>query len=344
MVEGALAGSAETRMYIHIGLPKTGTTSLRDFFRRNNEVLRRRGVVYPDTTRSNLGNATPAATALLGEAAYFAASHPKYASKDLDFEECWRELTDAARPGKALLVSSEEFSFVPPAKLFHATASDGFEKRILVYLRRQDRALEAKYQQKVRNNQFLGTIEQYVHDAIVDRNPERGCFYYREFVTDLWNVFGRDRVHVIPYKEGRPPRWLFATALEALGLSFDSAYELPPRRNPSLHPLFVEYLRRRSLAGGYPDDLVRLLFNLANAQETLTAGIPSGILSSSLRERVRSEFEEENTWLAAEIDAVSSAEMFGMDSGPSHFVAAQHEGRLDELDKAVTSASLQAPA
>ncbi len=167
------------------------------------------------------------------------ASHPKYAGERFDFDECWRELIAAAQPDTALLVSSEDLSAVPPTQLREATAGDGFEKRIILYLRRQDRAIEAYYQQDVRLARFSGSIDEYV-DEIVDRNPALGRFQYRELVSGLRAEFGRDRVQVLHYEEDREREWRFASALKALGLSLDPSYELTPPRNRSLHPLFLE--------------------------------------------------------------------------------------------------------
>jgi hypothetical protein len=66
--------------YIHIGLPKTGSTSLQAFFRANRDILDERGIIYPDTTGRDVGNATPAVLALDGEfPEYFRATHPRYA-------------------------------------------------------------------------------------------------------------------------------------------------------------------------------------------------------------------------------------------------------------------------
>src|SRR5215207_1964953 len=268
--------------YIHIGLPKTGTTSLQGFFRSNRKALSDRGVVYPATTGSamleaadalldpsefsdveefrptlrrfwkkhdlsNVGNGTPSAFALLSESPAIRASNPKYVSPRLDFKTCWRELNQQAEPGKALLVSSEELAAIPARELHHRAAFDGRKKRIIVYLRQQDFAIEATYSQAVRTGLFTGTIDEYVDDVLFNRNRARGIFDYRTLVSDCWQAFGREHVHVFLFEEDCGPEWIFTTALDSLGLWLDSKFDIPRPLNRSLHPLFVEYLRRSLL-------------------------------------------------------------------------------------------------
>ena len=38
-----------TTVYLHIGFPKTGTSAIQNFFRKNSGELRRNKVLYPDS-------------------------------------------------------------------------------------------------------------------------------------------------------------------------------------------------------------------------------------------------------------------------------------------------------
>ena len=353
--------------YVHIGLPKTGSTSLQAFFRKNRRALSNRGVVYPATTGStmldaadalldrsefsdveefrttlrrfwkqhdlaNVGNGTASAFALLSENPAIRASNPKYASPRLDFETCWRELSQQAEQDEVLLVSSEELAAISPLELQHRAAFDAREKRIIVYLRRQDFAIEAAYSQAVRTGLFRGTIDEYVEDVLINRNPARGIFDYRKLVSDCWEAFGRQHVRVFLFEEDRDSQWIFATALEALGLPLDSDLDLPERSNPSLQPLFVEYLRRSLIAGRWGWPLVRRVNQLTRDPD-LSIGGPRGLLSRESRARVRSHFDDDNEWLASEL-FVEPRELFISDAYPEQFVADEYDGYFELLDQA----------
>jgi hypothetical protein len=320
--------------YIHIGLPKTGTTSLQAFFHVNREALRTRGVVYPRTAGSYGGNGTPSAFALLGETpAYFRASNPNYASPQLDFEACWGELIDQAEAEKALLVSSEEFAFVPPSELRQRSAFDARAKSILVYLRRQDEAIEASYLQQVLAGLYRGTIDDYLDDVLVNRNPDQGPFDYRTLISECWEAFGRANVHVYTFQKRRGFDWIFATALDAIGLRLDSKFKLPKPRNPSLHPLFVEYLRRRLIAGTWHSGLVNNMRALSR-EPAFTEGVPRRLLSHDLRERVLDHFNEDNRWLASQLPGDVPQLFIDDGSHPEQFVAEQYGERFEILEQA----------
>ena len=358
--------------YIHIGLPKTGSTSLQAFFRINREALRSRGVVYPVTTGSTMleaaetlfnptefrdvdhfremlrhswkkhdlakrGNAAPSAFALLTETPAFRAigRSDVPTSPRLDFETCWRELSQQAESDKALLVSSEELGAVSPFELRWRTAFDGRDKRILVYLRRQDFAIEAIYVQSVKTGLFQGTIDEYVDDVILNRNRARGVFDYRTLVSECWQAFGREHVHVFLFEEDCGPEWIFTTALRALGLRLDTDFDLPERSNASLHPLFVEYLRRSLIAGTWSWLLVRQV-NQLTSDPAFSTGIPSGLLAPESRARVRGHFADGNRWLASELIGEPCA-LFISGAYPDQFVASEYDGYFQLLDEATAS-------
>jgi hypothetical protein len=355
--------------HIHIGLPKTGSTSLQAFFRINREALRSRGIVYPVTTGSTMleaaealfvptefrdvdhfremlrrswkkhnlterGNGAPSAFALLTESPAFRAigRWDVPVSPRLDFETCWRELSQQARSDKALLVSSEELGAVSPFELRQRTAFDGRDKRVLVYLRRQDFAIEATYVQSVKTGLFQGTIDEYVDDVLVNRNRARGIFDYRILLSDWWEAFGQDHVEVFSFEEDRGSQWIFSTALKALGLWLDSEFDIPRPLNRSLDPLFVEYLRRRLLAGTWDWKLVSRMLQLSR-DPALAKGRPRGLLSRESRDRIRDHFDDGNSWIASKLFG-EPCELFTSDAYPEQFVAEEYPGHFQLLDEA----------
>lgn len=152
---------------LHIGLPKTGTTSLQDFLRNHDAALRARGMLYPvagsalrpgQSRSSHIAMAaacmdgdhvdgTRLATRLAGRKAHRAAreSIPNALAQETTEAGCTR-----------LLISSEHFAIslrtpeeVARLRDMLAPLADGFE--VIVYLRDQSRLVPSLYAEMVAN-------------------------------------------------------------------------------------------------------------------------------------------------------------------------------------------------
>jgi hypothetical protein len=94
---------SERRVFLHIGLPKTGTTSLQTFLARNRALLREGGFEYPEVATNPAGNAHHNLTwKLLGS--------ESYAPDRGTLEEFIRHASALPRSIPNLVVSSEGFS------------------------------------------------------------------------------------------------------------------------------------------------------------------------------------------------------------------------------------------
>lgn len=147
------------RLILHTGIHKTGTTSLQKAFFDNRRHLRRNGVLYPKTGLSqkpgNWGH---------HELAY-AMRGPGTAHKLLS---ALREEADASDV-ETIFVSSEELSLLPFPGLpgvapYHIIREyfDGFDIRILCYLRPQADMVASLYNHHVKSAGETGDIMQFI--------------------------------------------------------------------------------------------------------------------------------------------------------------------------------------
>jgi hypothetical protein len=131
------------QVILHIGYPKTGTTALQRFWHLNQTILRDSGLLYPEA-------------GLVG-AAHFAYSYQLglHDSIKMDvppFEAlitALRAEMDQSGLQRALLSSEAFIKAANPEPL--RAAFDGFDVKILIYLRRHDHFFESGYSQSVRS-------------------------------------------------------------------------------------------------------------------------------------------------------------------------------------------------
>lgn len=212
------------RLTMHIGLPKTGTTALQNFFFANRQALADDGILYP-------------MAGLSGTSHYLLATQQPRRSWDA-VTGYWKALFKEveASPLEHTLVSSEFFC-QDLAEALHGLASQYFtDIRIVLYLRRQDTVLYSTYNQLVRKKRFTRDIRSLV-PVLLD---------YHSMVHALAATFGQENVLVRPYEQCQLRKGIYANFLATLGLALDKKYELPAGSgsvNASLHQDLLEFMR-----------------------------------------------------------------------------------------------------
>lgn len=185
-----------TRLVFHIGDRKTGTSSLQyvlDAWDRSDTAPEHDVLHYPRAGRMGSGqrvNHTNLAHALF---------YPDRFSRE---DGGWADLGDevAANPGKTLLVSSEGFESVEPARMaemIRTCIPGDTEIRILVYLRPHIDRILASYTQNLKTGKISQPLEKFVRQSARGRLGQP----YRR-VSAWKNVF-EDRLTVRPYIRDR---------------------------------------------------------------------------------------------------------------------------------------------
>ncbi|MGB0506128.1 MAG: hypothetical protein ACPGGK_08010, partial [Pikeienuella sp.] len=140
------------RLILHIGMHKTGSTTIQRFFARNRWLLRRLGICYPES-RGIDGRLLPKHNAIFSAISHQADKgevHPQLGPvADL--------VMDAAdqinrSPGRVGVISAEGFSGERPvfARALAPLASE-FDVSVVILLRRRDLWVESFYKQMVLN-------------------------------------------------------------------------------------------------------------------------------------------------------------------------------------------------
>ncbi len=193
-------------LWLHIGLPKTGSSALQVFFARNGLALRKNGLTYPWPGPAKQGRPTP------GNAKWL-ASHEGGFPHD---SERGAQLESWLKRGRGILLSSEQFSKADPVTLAAIRDLAG-DTRILVYLRDQAEIMVARFNQ-LRGYGKFGP-ERTLVGFTAEGSSATPHLKFAEFLEGMAGIFGAEKMAVKSYKQNRDR--LQQSALEAMGLSED---------------------------------------------------------------------------------------------------------------------------
>ena len=236
------------RLILHIGMHKTGSSSVQRYFSRNRIVLRRMGVCYPRSFGSD-GAPQPKHNAIfttISHEADYGTPHPILGSSTAAIDAICSEIE--AAPGDLGVISAEGLSGERPVfaeKM--ASLAERFDVTVVIFVRRQDHWVESFYKQMVISRDVRETRK--FHE-FAQAEPTRSHMNYNSIVGWWTSAFGEDRVLVEgfhPTGPRQPLRRLLDKA--GLGRTFRWLPFANARENSSPGVEAVEVVRRCNEAG-----------------------------------------------------------------------------------------------
>jgi hypothetical protein len=225
--EGSVSKKA---LYVHIGIGKTGTTALQEFFWSNRKELARAGICYP-----KLG--------VRAGAHHLLSPHvPPFLSNVWDFIDVgqWAPRIASVQRDK-ILVSSELMAWAAEdvARAFCAKLKEWFDVRVVIYLRRQDNLIMAGYNQQIK----AGTQKRDIR-AVVQHQLHR--FDYERKLRPWSAEVGAANMIVRPYEREQFHAGDIRNDFmhRVFGFDIDDGYRCAERNsNPRLSLSAMEYKR-----------------------------------------------------------------------------------------------------
>lgn len=236
--------SAPQRLYLHVGLPKTGTTFLQTVLKHHRDVLEERGFCYPFVRRSGMFFASVEMTGSAG----------RWGLDPSDVEGTFDALLERGREhGGTVVLSHEGFGKATPEQVEEIRRRlEGFEVHVVLTVRDVGRTLTAAWQERVKNGgaRSFDEFAQTLLDALPEGEPPPPTFWTGQNVEETlarWSVVSPpERTHVVvcPHS-GAPKDELWNRFGEALGLPREvidlDAVEM---RNESLGAAQIAFLRQ----------------------------------------------------------------------------------------------------
>lgn len=237
------------RIFVHVGLPKTGTTYLQDLMREHRAALRQAGVWYPDD-----GHRDHFFAALDARGDHVFAGGVRPAARD-----AWPRLVELALGfDRTVVLSHEVLATAPADNAQSALALLGdSDVHVVVTARDPARQVVADWQESVKHGRRQ-RFAQYVRNAgLVDSDRTDGdtgpAPFRGQRLPDVLANWGDglppDHVHVVTVPAtGSEPGLLWDRFASVIGL--DDPNRFAPgegvRANPSLGVADIELMRRTS--------------------------------------------------------------------------------------------------
>ena len=225
------------RVFLHIGLPKTGTTYLQDALWANKEALASRGLLVPGR----------------GHRRHLLASlevreDPSLAGRPGDTRAPWRELVEEANAWSGdALISHEFFGPAAPHQVQRVVDSfPGTEVDVIVTCRAMVDLGISRWQEWVKNG-GRGGIDAYPRAREYDPVDAWGwgSFDLADVLTRWGSVIPHDRIHVLPMAAGRgDPSELWVRFLSVLSVDGSGLVIPESAVNSTLGLVETEVLRR----------------------------------------------------------------------------------------------------
>jgi len=216
-------------LYLHIGLPKSGTSAIQRFLGCNRAVLEKKGVVVPgDRVGENLHHDIALQASIMANA-----------------ETARKKLRSTIEPiaslGERIVLSSEVFA---ERSYIHIEVLEEFTSHfstilVIVYLRRGDTMIESAYNQMAKRLPGIATpLEEKYFDKYYD-------LVYTRKLAPFVQMFGKDNIVVRPFEKNQfIGRTIFSDFLSCIDVEPDLSFVIPEGRvNPSLTPDTLEYKR-----------------------------------------------------------------------------------------------------
>jgi hypothetical protein len=227
-------------VFVHVGLPKTGTTYLQRVLARNRRTLARQGVLYPGRRVDHF----LAVQDLLGK--------PFRGHADPRIEGSWKAVVAASQRAPGTVVLSHELLSTARAEVIHRLVEDlsPLSVEVVATVRDFPRQLLAVWQEDVKNGStepFPDYLDRVVRTAGLANRLRRQFWRYQDApgILDLWaRELGPSRVTLVTVPPvGTGSEHLWSRFADAVGISAVDVDLEVPQRNVSLGAAETEVLR-----------------------------------------------------------------------------------------------------
>jgi hypothetical protein len=230
-------------VFLHIGIHKTGTSAIQNVCRANHRALLKAGILFPRAGFHGRALDHPTGTSghrgLLGFLTAPSASNVPKAGQAL-----LRQIESGK--WNRLVLSSEALSAPRNQGAIECVAwfrQQGFEVKLIAYLRRQDSWLDSFYRERLKWNvpksRDARSIEEFW------RAEGDAWLSYKRRIGDWVAAVGREHAHIRSYEDVNTNGGVVRDFLEIVGADLnqlDLAQSLD-LHNPSIPPAAVELLR-----------------------------------------------------------------------------------------------------
>lgn len=262
--------------FVHIGVGKTGTSTIQHFLAHHRPALMERGFLYPQ-----------AGLVGTGHHGFYDPFTRQVADRVLD--ELAEEVGRTQPP--RVIVSSEYLSYATPALVHGLRRVLEGDVKVLFYVRPQFEFISSTFLQAVKmGSDYRGSLDDYL------RYHQNSCDYMN-LVAPWSEVFGSDSIVSHVYHPSIVTSDVTRHFLTVVGIEgMDPPVE---HLNPSLLPEFFDVVRVLDEGGIDPRLREQTVSRLLDASVRLRASSTASLISAETHEFIRERYGESNREFAA---------------------------------------------
>ncbi|HOK96403.1 MAG TPA: hypothetical protein PK052_00960 [Anaerohalosphaeraceae bacterium] len=222
--------AGRSRLYVHIGMVKTGTSALQRFLGLNRELLQKMGIFYPKSPENLAAHHRLVWSIMTAQK----VKKPDWPDDLQHPRREWEQLRRQISSNSGILSSEHFLGFSGRQISQLKSLLRDYDVQIVVYWRRRDGLEDSWYNQRIKGGEITNRPQ------FLTNLPAKCCL-------DRWaDVFGKEHLCVRPYERGQLYRGDVAADFlhHILGLELTGEFVLPEKEvNTRLHRVVVEYKR-----------------------------------------------------------------------------------------------------
>lgn len=275
-------------IYLHIGVGKTGTSSIQSFLSRNRNNLLELGVLYPTSGLTYNGFKSHSHHGL----AVFQSQNIPQDSHKL-YSELLAEIDSSTQD--TVIISSEHFCYVRKSYLQELKAIlSNYNIKIIFYIRNQAKLIESTFLQWQKAGwDYSGSIENFYA-------KHRDSFNFLQLIQPWIEAFGAKNIVTKVYDR--------RTIGEDLCLDFLKIFNLDnqiqsdnPKANPSLLPDFSNLLTTIDKYNISETDRKKIITDFLELSDNFKRLSYKKIISTELRNEIQNYYQESNLLVARQL-------------------------------------------
>lgn len=320
-------GEKMATVYLHIGLSKTGSSSIQYFLWNNRPVLEKYGICYPDLgyrsrQASEKRNGHILVVPFRGNRVNRKKEIAQYEAALDKVEELGQSYDRIVLSDEALW-SSGYYNFAVWEQLKAGLEKRNMQLKLIVYLRRQDLWVQSSYAQRIRkgtiktgeskSNATL-TFYEYLEHL---QNKNWPLDYYA-YICELAKFFGKESLIIRVLEKGQlqgEERLLQSDFLDILGLSLSDGFEIDKEAyNQRFDNYFLEIKRVLNYLPGFQNRYNVLADYIDEIQENMPSDYKAQrkytIFKQGDQRKFYDRFAESNRKLACEFLGRTDGRLF----------------------------------
>lgn len=280
-----LHSNMKKKLYLHIGVHRTGTTSIQNFLYNNRVNLQKQGVLYPFGLHHN-------------EYKWSLESAERLKAGTTAVENFASKLLKKANKEKleSIILSGEDFCQFERPEILRPLAKL-FDVRIICYLRRQDKWLESWYNQHLRWP-WDAELSLMSPEQFFARRKDFHWLNYKNLIDSWAGVFGRKNLIVRVFERNQLLGSLENDFCQACDINYESLSLPRKERNISVTPMALEFLRHMRMVDKEPIGRAPLVQSVKSACQRANCDQRDYSFQWTHRRQILDEHAEENAYVA----------------------------------------------